>query len=122
MIKISTRIVLVLKNIVIKFPISRRGYLQGKNEKYIWEKYSNTKLLAPFKWEKFGIVCQEKCYDVGTNDFSFQHVELVKNIISEFDIDHCDLYNRKNWGMYNGYIVLLDYGVNEVISKMYKLK
>jgi len=37
--KYSTRLVIILKNVVIKIPISRRGYLQGINEKMIWDKY-----------------------------------------------------------------------------------
>ena len=35
MIKISTRLVILLPNIVLKFPLSRRGYLQSKNERFI---------------------------------------------------------------------------------------
>jgi hypothetical protein len=119
MIRISTRVVFIFKNFVIKFPISKRGYLQGKNERFIWNKYKKLNLLVPLKWEKFGIVCQEKCSSVGVNDWSSKNVRLVKNLIPEFDIDNCDLYNRKNWGVYKDSVVLLDYGVNEEISKMY---
>jgi hypothetical protein len=119
MIRVSTRVVFIFKNFVIKFPISRRGYLQGKNERYIWNKYKDYFLLAPLKWERFGIICQSRCKSVGYEKFSTNYVRLVKNIMPEFNIENCDLYNIKNWGVYNDYVVLLDYGVNEEISKMY---
>lgn len=118
-IKISTRIVFIFKNFVIKIPISKRGYLQGKNEKYIWNKYKGYYLFAPLKWEMFGVVCQTKCESIDLNYFSENYVVLIKKIAPEFNIEKCDLYNIKNWGLYNNYVVLLDYGVNEEISKMY---
>jgi hypothetical protein len=33
----------------------------------------------------------------------------------------CDLYNKANWGELNGKRYLIDYGINEEISKMYNL-
>ena len=44
--KYSTRLVILLKNIVIKIPLSKRGYLQGLNEKKIWDKYKHLDLLV----------------------------------------------------------------------------
>jgi len=118
-IKISTRIVFIFKKYVLKFPIDRRGFLQGKNEKMIWEKYQNCSKLCPLKWERFGIVCQEKCDPIEKNDFNLNTVLEIKNRIKEFQFKNCDLYNRKNWGMIQGNQVLCDYGINEKISKMY---
>ena len=121
MIRISTRVVFIFKGFVIKIPISYRGYLQGKNEKYIWNKYKNLKILAPLKWERFGIICQERCFDVKLKYgfFDISYVSLIKKLIPELNIKKCDLYNHKNWGVYNNYIVLLDYGINQRISEMY---
>ena len=46
----------------------------------------------------------------------------VKSLMEEFNFIHCDLYNPNNWGVYNNKVVLLDYGITESISKLYKLK
>ena len=54
--KYSTRLVILLKNIVIKIPLSRRGYLQGLNEKKIWDKYNNINSLAELKWMYLGVM------------------------------------------------------------------
>tara|TARA_Y100001972_G_C7392956_1_gene205016 strand:+ start:86 stop:460 length:375 start_codon:yes stop_codon:yes gene_type:complete len=120
MIKISTRIVFLTKDRAYKFPISRRGYLQGKQESYIWNKYKDTKFFAPLIWECLGIVCQER---VSTIDkISDTRLEQIRNTISELKIENCDLHNVENWGLYNNKQVLLDYGINERISNMYKSK
>ena len=57
-IKISTRLVILTKNRAYKIPLGRRGWLQGKNENFIWNKYETLNLLAPLFWEFLGIVCQ----------------------------------------------------------------
>jgi hypothetical protein len=46
----------------------------------------------------------------------------IKKDIPELDIINCDLHNAKNWGMdHDGFgFILIDYGINEEISKMYK--
>jgi len=46
-------------------------------------------------------------------------VRYIKDLIPALDIENCDLYNVENWGYYNGRFVLLDYGIDERISKMY---
>ena len=46
MIKYSTRLVIVLSDIVIKIPINRKGYLQGLNESKMWNKYN---AIAPLE-------------------------------------------------------------------------
>ena len=63
MIKIiwSTRIVILTENFALKIPIDKRGWLQGKNEKVVWDVYKHSNFLAPLRWEWFGIVCQERC-------------------------------------------------------------
>jgi len=122
MIKIfwSTRLVILTKNFVLKIPIDRRGWLQGKNEKQVWSQYKHSNFLAPLRWERFGIVCQERCEPIKAIDENI--VKKVKWYIPRFDIDNCDLYNPLNWGFYRGNRVLLDYGIDERVSKMYKLK
>jgi hypothetical protein len=116
-IKLSTRLVIVFKKFVIKIPIDRRGYLQCKQEKYIYNKYSNCGLLGQLHWYKFGIICMKR-YEIASN-INPKNVVAIKTIIPEFDFNNCDLFNSKNWGIENGKFLLIDYGVNEKISKMY---
>jgi hypothetical protein len=59
-IKISTRLVFLIGNRVYKFPLSRRGFLQCKNEKKMWDKYSHTGILGKLHWERFGVVCMKR--------------------------------------------------------------
>lgn len=117
-IDISTRLVLLIGKRVYKFPLSRRGYLQCKNEKKIWNKYKDLNLLGILYWEHFGIVCMkryEHCKEIP------EHIVIaIKKNISEFDIDGCDLYNYHNWGIEQNKYILIDYGINEYISKLYK--
>lgn len=119
MIKMSTRVVLILPNVVIKIPVSKRGYLQGKNESKLYRRYKGYHLLGRLRWERFGIVCMKR-YRVATElpDYA---VRDIKFYIKPLDIKNCDLYNPKNWG-YNkdNQLLLIDYGINEEISKMYE--
>ena len=117
--KYSTRLVIIFKNIVIKIPISRRGYLQGLNEKKIWDKYNSLDLLAELKWMFIGIVCQKR-YSI-TKSIPDRVVLYAKKEIPEFNIPNCDLYNSSNWGIEDNYYILLDYGINKQITKLYKL-
>jgi hypothetical protein len=117
-VKYSTRLVIVLKNIVIKIPISRRGYLQALNEKKIWDKYYNLELLAELKWIFIGIICQKRYRT--TNSIPMGAVEYTKELMHEFDFDNCDLYNPANWGVKDNQYILLDYGINEYIASLYK--
>ena len=116
--KYSTRLVILLNNIVIKIPISRRGYLQGLNEKIIWNKYKEYAPLAELKWMFLGIVCQKKYKHI--KEIPDEQVRYIKNIITEFDFDNCDLYNYENWAIDNDKYILLDYGINEYIVSLYK--
>lgn len=113
----STRLVFIFKKIVIKIPISYRGYLQCKNEKNIYDKYKNTNLLGKLYFEKFGIICMKR-YNV-VKKIEYKNVYNIKSIIKEFDFDNCDLFNPDNWGVENDEYFLIDYGINEDISKMY---
>ena len=115
--KYSTRFVILLKNIVIKIPISKRGYLQGINEKYIYNKYNKTSPLAKLKWMHFGIVCQKRYKTI--LEISNKEVENIKILIPEFNIKNCDLYNYENWGIENNNYILLDYGINKEIANLY---
>lgn len=117
MIKISTRVVILGKNRVWKIPIDYRGYLQGKNEGKLWEEYKSKNILQPIIWERFGIVCQERAKPI--ESISASNVKKLKSIIKQLDIPNCDLHNPENWGMYNGELRLLDYGIDEKISRMY---
>ena len=119
-IRYSTRLVFLIGNRAYKFPLSRRGYLQGKQESRIWKKYKDTEFFAPLVWECFGIVCQERVSSL--DKFSHTRLELIRNTISELNIENCDLHNIANWGLHKDKQVLLDYGINERISAMYKSK
>jgi hypothetical protein len=116
-IKVSTRVVFLFKNIVIKIPISRRGYLQCKNERFIWDKYKHTSMLAELHSERFGIVCMKRY--PSANIIPEYVVYGIKSEIPELNIKNCDLYNCENWGIDKDFYILLDYGINEEISKMY---
>ena len=117
-IKVSTRVVFLLKNIVIKIPISYRGYLQCKNEKFIWDKYKHTGMLAELHSERFGIIVMKKY--PSANRVPEYVVHGIKSEIPEFNIPNCDLYRKENWGLtQNLGHILIDYGINERISKMY---
>ena len=117
--KYSTRLVILLNNIVIKIPISRRGYLQGLNEKKIWDKYNSLDLLAELKWVCMGVVCQKR-YNM-VKSIPDRVVLYTKKEIPEFNIPNCDLYNSSNWGVEDNYYILLDYGINKQITNLYKL-
>ena len=122
MIKYSTRLVFILRNVVIKIPVSRKGYLQGLNEKKIWDKYNNINswgfnTLAELKWMWMGIVCQKRYNTVSS--IPPRVVNRIKSLIHEFDFDNCDLHNPENWGIDGKKYILLDYGVNEHIASLY---
>ena len=117
-IKVSTRLVFILQNIVIKIPLSRRGYLQGKNEKVLWDKYRHLKILGELRWERLGIVCMKR-YDA-LDIILVGYVNWTKRNIPELDIINCDLHNVKNWGQDSDLNpVLLDYGITQYISTLY---
>lgn len=116
--KYSTRFVIVFDNMVIKIPISRRGYLQGLNEKYIWDKYNSVTSLAELKWMYLGVVCQKK-YNAGLSRIPKRVVKRNKELMPEFDFDNCDLHNPKNWGFKGKKYILLDYGINKKIASLY---
>ncbi len=118
-IKVSTRVVFIFKDYVIKVPISLRGYLQCIQERNVWEKYKHLDLLGELYSYKRGIV-KMKRYDPITY-VDYNDIANVKESIEELNIDNCDLYNKANWGKLNGKRYLIDYGVNEEISKMYNL-
>jgi|TARA_R110002167_G_scaffold45665_1_gene137061 hypothetical protein len=121
--KYSTRIVVILNDVVIKIPISRKGFLQGLNEKFIWDKYNKIAPLAELKWMCLGVVCQKKYANVEFGIVPFYSIRQIKAVIPELDFKNCDLHNYENWGWTtDDKFILLDYGVNEYISTLYKLK
>jgi hypothetical protein len=125
MIRISTRIVFMFPGFVVKIPISYRGYLQCKNEKRMWMKYKHLNILGKLYWEFMGIVCMKRYRNVNVleNEKSgHKFIDIVygiKYMIPEFDIVNCDLYKIDNWGKNGENYVLIDYGINEEVSKMY---
>ena len=125
MIRYSTRLVFLLGKIVIKIPLSKRGYLQCKNEKRMWDKYKHLNILGKLYWEWNGIICMKKYKPTNilinekeTHKF-IDTVIGVKHMIPEFDIEKCDLYRTDNWGRLGNDYVLIDYGINEEVSKLY---
>ena len=119
MIRYSTRVVIMLGGVVIKIPLTRRGYLQGINEKKIWDKYNSNVALAELKWMFAGIVCQKR-YSADLQMIPTGVVKRYKSKVSEFDFDNCDLNNPENWGYDEKGYVLLDYGINEYVASLYK--
>ena len=115
-IRYSTRLVICVGKYAIKIPIEKRGYLQGLNEVRLWRKYQS-KSLAPIYWGKFGIVCQRRCKPLRV--FQKSLVANIRKQIPELHIENCDLFNPENWGEYDCRPVLLDYGNDKVISRMY---
>ena len=115
-IHISTRVVFLTKRYAVKIPIDRRGWLQGINERKLWSKYQSPNLV-PVVWSCGGIVCQKRASKA--SQFRLLPVDAIKREIPELDILCCDLYNKENWAMYDGRLVLIDYGITEQISKMY---
>ena len=119
-IRLSTRIVFLIGNRVYKIPIDRRGWLQGKNESKLWKIYKDKGILAPLHWEFCGVVCQERCQPIlSLSENGKNMVRKVKQIIPQLDINNCDLYNPQNWGNLKNRLVLLDYGIDEHIAKLY---
>tara|TARA_R110000765_G_scaffold139965_3_gene240312 strand:- start:342 stop:710 length:369 start_codon:yes stop_codon:yes gene_type:complete len=118
--KLSTRLVIILKNIVIKIPLSKRGYLQGLNEKKIWDKYKDTAPLAELKGVCGGVVCQRRYALLPLREsLPNKEVTNIKSLIPEFNFNNCDLYNYKNWGIFNKKYILLDYGIDKYIASLY---
>lgn len=115
--KYSTRFVIVFDNVVVKIPLSIRGYLQGINEKKIWDKYNRYGLLAELKWMCMGIVCQKR-YDT-VESIPNRVVSVIKELMPEFDFDNCDLRSPANWGIDSKRYILLDYGINKDIAYLY---
>jgi len=118
-IKISTRIVFLIGNYAIKMPIDLRGYYQGLNEKYLYNKYRNSGLLAKLIWSKLGIVVQQRVDPIKSDKINPILVLKIKSEIPELNISNCDLHNPVNWGIYKNQTVLLDYGITEKVSIMY---
>lgn len=112
---------LITKTRVYKIPIDRRGLMQCRNEYTVWNTIILARpFLAPLVWYKFGIICQERVQPIERLDRSL--IYLLKDRIPQLNIENCDLHNKDNWGLYNNNQVLLDYGVDQKVSEMYKKK
>jgi hypothetical protein len=117
-IKKNTRLVILIGNIAIKIPLSIKGYLQSKNERYIYSKYKNLGMLGKLYWEFMGIVCMKRYKPIPRILKSY--VKGMKMLIPEFDFKNCDLNNPSNWGKEDDYLILIDYGITKDIAKIYK--
>lgn len=117
-IKISTRVVTIFNKFVIKFPVSRRGYLQGKNEADLWRRYRHLGMLGKIYFEFCGIVVMKR-YEPLNRPILKAYVKGIKMLIPELAVANCDLFNSANWGYDDGCLILIDYGINEQISKLY---
>ena len=116
-IRTSSRVVFMTPTRVYKIPVSRRGWLQGINERKAWNRYKGSGRLAPLLWSLGGVVCM-----VRVTELTFvaeHHIKALKSLIPALNIERCDLYNTKNWGYHNNRIVLLDYGLNAQVASMY---
>ena len=116
-IKMSTRLVVLTKTKAFKIPLDRRGWLQGINESKVWKIYKSSGYLAPLLWSLGGFVCMRRI--TATDKIMPQLVDMVKATIPALNITNCDLYRTENWGTYNNACVLLDYGIDKRISRMY---
>lgn len=116
-IRISSRIVFLTPTRAYKIPFNRRGWLQGLNERKAWQRYKDTKRLAPLLWGFGGFVCMVRVTEI---TFVAQHqIKALKELIPELNIDRCDLYNPANWGYYKNETVLLDYGLSAEVAALY---
>ena len=114
----STRFVILFKNIVVKIPLNKKGFLQGYNEKKVWDKYQNKAPLANLKWMFLGIVCQRRYRTIDA--IPQTEVYKIKKLIHEFDFEDCDFYNYENWGKDGEKYILLDYGNSPYVASLYK--
>ena len=106
MLKISTRVVILIGDYAFKIPIDKRGYLQGINEKKIWDKYGQTASIAKLYWMFLGVVCQKRYNRI--KHIPKMEVVNIKKIIPEFDFENCDFWNYENWGVDDNKYILLD--------------
>lgn len=126
MIRYSTRVVILIFGMAIKIPVSKRGWVQCKNERRMWEKYKHLNVLGTLHWEFGGIVCMKRYKEakvLESTKVAHRFIDTVletKRRIPEFDIERCDLYRAENWGMEGERYVLIDYGINEEVSNMYQ--
>ena len=114
----STRFVILFKNIVVKIPLNKKGFLQGYNEKKVWNKYQNKAPLAELKWMFLGIVCQKRYRNI--KEVPQSEVYKIKKLIPEFHFENCDFYNYENWGKDGEKYILIDYGNSPYVASLYK--
>ena len=117
-VRYSTRFVILFKNIVLKIPLNKKGFLQGYNEKKVWNKYENKAPLAELKWMFLGIVCQRRYRSI--KEVPRIEVDKIKKLIPEFNFENCDFWNYENWGKDGEEYILLDYGNNPYVASLYK--
>jgi len=118
----SFRTVLVLNNIVIKFPRNLKGILVNINEYYNWLRYKDLRhLLAPTYISIFGIINISKAVELRVNHKDLDRFcSKVGNLIPHPILSDISL---NNIGLLNGRVVKLDYGNDFWISNIfYKIK
>lgn len=105
---------------IVKVAKNERGTIEIENEWYVYNhvpSHIQTK-LCPIVWYEKGylIMPKIKVYGRGLNFnhcptlFADKNKELVNYLVKEFDLDDFDFTFEFNWGLYNGNLVLLDYG------------
>jgi len=117
MIKISTRLVILIGRWVVKIPIDRRGLLQCRNEKKLSMEWGDKLPILPIHKSIGPIIIQPRVYLL--NKAPLETIQLLKRHIPEFQFDNCDLHNPENWGKTNKGPVLLDYGIDPYIATLY---
>lgn len=118
-VRLSTRLVVLTPRHAYKIPLGLRGWLQGLNERKLWDSHGKTGLLAPLEWSVGGLVCMTRVRPV--RRIPDAAVEHFKGIFPVFRFPRCDLYRPANWGRHEGRLVLLDYGVDERVARLYFL-
>lgn len=116
-IRISTRLVVLTPRRAYKIPIDRRGWLQGRNERRIWDQYQQTNNLAPLLWSWGGLVCMERVQPL--HELTDWDRMKVRREVPPLACRNGDLHRVANWGKYQGRTVLLDYGISSRVAAMY---
>jgi len=116
-IRISTRLVLLTPRRAYKIPLDRRGWLQGRNERRIWDQYQGTNYLAPLLWSCGGFICMERV-DPADQVSGWDRMK-VRRAVPPLACRNGDLHRVENWGKHQGRTVLLDYGISSRVAAMY---
>jgi hypothetical protein len=134
-------------DLIIKCPFSCEGHLQNENEMLVYSKANAEELryLCPIIDYKKGFnLIMKKAIplthvntkehsllminffgsDIFCMSISFQDKktkEVIDRLMKRFDLYPNDMYKLDNWGIFEGRIVLIDYGcTNEIWNEYYE--